>query len=339
MKLKKRIILIYGGEGCECEISKKSAKSLYAFIDKSKFQIIPVFISTDGSWYITDGISDSKLCPTYPVRINSRSGLYVDGDITEVDLAIPVLHGDFGEDGIIQGALDCAHIPYLGCGVFASAVCADKICTKIIAEHLKIPSAKFVATDPSTTESEAILRAEAAFSYPMFLKPSGLGSSIGAARANTRRELSSAFAAARAISERILIEECVDVLYELECGTLTVGAKTHVSPSGRIYTNGAFYDYGGKYLSKDSPKTAHGVRDNPEIMRLAAEYSEALIRTVGIRTLSRIDFFYTRSGELLFNEINTLPGMTETSLYPLLTEDMGFPKNEYINILISEAVK
>lgn len=336
MNLKKTIALIYGGEGCEHEISVKSARNLYSAIDKSAFDVIPILITDDGSWYITDGISSSILHPTYPVRINSVSGFLINGKTVEVDAAIPALHGDSGEDGMIQGALQAAHIRYIGCGVGASAVCCDKAFTKIIAEHLGIKTAKYIIAEPRDKEDEVILRAEGHLSYPMFLKPTCLGSSVGAARAESRSELLSALRKARALSQRVLIEECVDVLYELECGFFDSCGKRMLSPSGRILTDGIFYDYGGKYLDKGSPKTAHGVSDNPKIEKEAADSANRLATVIGLTHLARIDFFVTRGGELYFNEINTFPGMTESSLYPLLTEDMGLSKNEFINLILTE---
>lgn len=337
--MKKTVILIYGGEGYEHEISKESAKAIYSAIDKSLFDVIPVFISREGNWFITDGIGKSILRPTYPARIDSRSGLLSGADLLPADVAIPALHGDYGEDGIIQGALDCAHIPYIGCRVFASAVCIDKVYTKIIAEHFGIPSAKYTVVYENDEPEAAILRAEGSLSYPMFLKPARLGSSVGAARANNRAELSSALREARLLSGKILIEECIDVLCELECGFFEEGGKIHISPSGRIHTGGIFYDYEGKYGDRNAPKISHGSADYPELSKKAASYAKILARAIGLSGLSRIDFFITRQGELLFNEINTFPGMTKSSLYPLLTEDMGFAKNEYINILLSEAVR
>ena len=337
--MKKTAILIYGGEGAEHEISIKSAENLYAAIDKSTFDVIPILIDKNGYWYINEDFKNESLQPTFPVYINAISGILTDEGIIEADVAIPALHGDFGEDGIIQGALDAAHIPYIGCRVGASAMCCDKVFTKIIAEHLGIPTAKYTVAEPGEPESDVIERAKATLNYPMFVKPARLGSSVGTSRVENDGELTSALHTAKEYCDRILIEECIDVSYELECGFFEVGKRTYLSASGMILTNGSFYGYDEKYRNKSSPKTAHGIKPDKALATQAEETAKRLATVIGITQISRIDFFVTKGGKLFFNEINTFPGMTESSLYPLLTEDMGFSKNEFINLLLAEAVK
>ena len=337
--MKKTAILIYGGEGNEHEISQKSAENLYAAIDKNAFDVIPVLISKSGNWYINEGFKNENPTPTFPVMLNSISGILTDEGIIEVDVAIPALHGDFGEDGIIQGTLDAAHIPYVGCRVGASAICCDKVFTKIIAEHLGIPTAKYTVAESGKSEGEVIDRAKSLLHYPMFVKPARLGSSVGTSRAENEEELLSALHTAREYCDRILIEECVDISYELECGFFESGKKTYISASGVILTNGSFYGYGEKYLNKNSPKTAHGTPLNENLAMQAETAAKRLATVIGITQISRIDFFVTKNNELRFNEINTFPGMTKTSLYPLLTEDMGFSNGDFINLLLAEAVR
>ena len=331
------IALIYGGEGHEREISKLSAKNLFSMIDKQRYKVFPIFISEEGYWEFREDFSEERAAPTYPARIFGKSGFILNGKILEVKAAIPALHGDFGEDGKIQGALATAHIPYLGCDTLCGAVASDKIYTKIIAEHLSVPCAKWIFADDGTKPAQAREKAEKSFGYPMFIKPTSLGSSIGAHKVSSEEEFEDAFRDAYQKGDgRILIEEYVDSVCEIECAFL--GAeKKHIAPYGRICTGGAVYDYSGKYMGVDSPKILHGKDVNRDYSDKIREYSEKLISFLKIRHLSRIDFFLTKDGRIYFNEINTFPGMTASSLYPQMTEDMGYPRGEFINTLIEEA--
>lgn len=337
--MKKRIALIYGGEGCEREISTLGAKNLFSMIDKERYVLTPVFISSDGSWFIRENFSEKDSRPTFPVYMDKRSGLLLDGDILDVSAAIPALHGDFGEDGRIQGALDTAHIPYIGCGVSAGALAADKIYTKIIAEHLGIPTARWIVfqsgDDPYTTAAKA----EEIFGYPSFIKPPTLGSSIGAHKASTRTEFLKALEDARALGDgRVLIEEYIDSECEIECALLNFGTK-QIFSGGKILTDGKFYDYDGKYGETSNIKTEHGNFRDTELSRLSKIYAEKISRFLSLRHVSRIDFLLSRCGRLYFNEINTFPGMTNASLYPSMTEDMGYRRGEFINLLLSEVAR
>lgn len=333
--MKKKIALIYGGEGEERAVSRKSAEALCRLIDRETYEILPVYISESGNWYMEP--EGREVCATFPVRLGGSSGFLHRGRILPVYAALPVLHGDFGEDGRVQGALDCAHIPYVGCGVLAGAAAADKITAKIIAEGLKIPTARWLYS--SGGAEEALTAAEEQLGYPMFIKPSGLGSSVGAARVLCREDFLSAFETASLAGDgRVLIEELVSADYELECGIFGTGGRLTASASGRIDTDGAFYDYSAKYESKSGPIASHGGGIPLSVKERAEAYALRLCRFMGVRQISRVDFFL-RGEELLFNEINSFPGMTSRSLYPLLCEDMGIKKENFINLLIEDAVR
>ena len=332
--MKKRVALIYGGEGEEHSVSVLGAEALVRLIDREKYEILPVYISKYGCWYTRIGGTD---IPTYPVRLNGSSGFLVRDKILTVAVAIPLLHGNFGEDGIVQGALDCAHVAYIGSGVLAGAVTADKITAKAVSESLGIPTAPWCFSPDGAEAARSI--AEEKFGYPMFIKPSGLGSSIGASCVPDRLDFTAAYELAEAAGgKRVLVEERIFADYELECGVFETGGEFKVSASGRIETGGAFYDYGKKYESTDAPPVRHSAPPSPKLKALAEEYAVRLCRHIGVRHLARVDFF-VKGESLIFNEINTLPGMTKTSLYPLLCEDMGIKKEDLINILIEEAQK
>ena len=343
--MKKTVALIFGGEGFEHRISEMSAANLYTLIDTSLYTVLPIGISNDGYWYIYRGHKDKinngswiedkeNLTPTYPARINGSSGFITDSGLIFVECAIPCLHGDFGEDGIIQGALISAGIAYIGQSVCASVITNDKIYSKLAAEYLGIPTVRWSYT-PSGDAKEAKRMAEARFDYPMFIKPASLGSSYGASPVYSPDDFEAVYTEAKRFDSKVLVEELIPFEYEIECAMLD-DKETKFSPGGRILSNGKFYDYGAKYSAEGSPKTeAFSGRDR-EIEERITEYSANLSSFIGLRHLSRIDFFVTKDKRIYFNEINAFPGMTKTSLYPRLAEDMGAKKSCFINLLIEK---
>lgn len=333
--MKKRIAIIYGGEGYERDISIHTAEGILGFLDKENYEIILVFISDDGNWFIKDSIHGTSSIPTYPVRINSVSGFLTDGGIVSVDAAIPALHGNYGEDGKIQGTLESAHIPFVGCDSATGAVACDKIYSKILAEYLGIPTAKWIYAKAGDRPNDVKRLAEEKLGYPMFIKPSTLGSSIGIRVIKSESDFEKGFKEACRYCKRILIEEAVEVQTEIECAVLSTGKKTHILPAGRIFSVGKFYSYERKYVPDCAPRTSHGVQD--EYSSLARDYAQKITELLSVRHLSRIDFFIDSKGNVLFNEINTFPGMTPTSLYPLMTEDMGLKRGEFLELLLAEA--
>ena len=334
--MKKRIALIYGGEGRERKISVESAKSILRFIDRDTYEPIPVYVSEGGEWFFSyDGEIGRN--PTFPIMKNGVSGLFTENGILKIDAAIPALHGDFGEDGKIQGALDAAHINYIGCGACAGALTSDKILTKAIADSLEIPTARWTWGYGEDGATYALSEAIRKFGFPMFIKPSGLGSSIGACRVNTEEEFYRAYSEAASYDKRVVIEELVKIKEEAECAYLNFGSPRFAA-TGRVKNDGSFYSYEAKYCDSSTAKTLHGVRD-PQKEAEILNAAERLVGIIGIRHLARIDFFIDTNDRLLFNEINTFPGMTEHSLYPLLCEDMGLQPGEFINLLLSSAIK
>lgn len=342
--MKKTVALIYGGEGRERGISMLSAKRIFSFIDKEKYNVIPIYISIDGNWYISGADPFGNLptaggSPTYPVRLHGVSGFLSGGKILPVHIALPILHGDFGEDGIIQGALDSAHIGYIGCNTQVSAVCSDKAYTKAIAESLCIKTAKYVVE--RGVGRDAMLRAkrvaEDKIGYPMFIKPTGLGSSIGARTVKSSSEFEKAYISAARYGSGVLIEELIDTAYEVECACLYDGGKGFFSAGGIIRTDGKAYGFGEKYMSQGGIEVSHSAEYYPGRTHIE-NASVRLADALGIRHFARIDFLVTHDGEIYFNEINTIPGMTAKSLYPVLTEDMGYSEGEFINLLIDAVI-
>lgn len=339
--MKKTVALIFGGEGYEREISALSAENLSSMIDRELYDVLHIHIDKNGGWYIYSSPceeyirSDSvNITETFPVRLGEKSGFISNGRVIPVSCAIPCLHGDFGEDGTVQGALTLARIKYVGQDVYASAITSDKAYTKLAAEHLGIPVAKWIIS-ANEDKNSAKKRAEAEIGYPMFIKPARLGSSYGAHPVYSEKDFDAAFLDAERYDPRLLIEELVPVEYELECALFDNG-KRMLSPGGRVLSGGSFYDFKAKYKGYDSPKTEAKTGAFPEIEKKVCEYADALAELIGIKHLARLDFFVTKDGNIYFNEINAFPGMTSTSLYPKLTEDMGLESGDFINLLIAK---
>ena len=326
--MKATIALIHGGEGYEHDISVLGANNISKMICREKYDVLPVLIDKRGEWLIDGGKTS-----VFPVLLGGKSGLISDSAFIPIDLAIPLLHGDHGEDGEVLGALKSAHIKFIGCGILPSALTADKISAKLIASSIGIPTADFVFSTDKNCD-KIVLQAEKALAYPMFVKPSGLGSSIGISKAHNRKELISAYERALKYSERILIEKAVEVKCELECAYLGVFGK-HLYRVGKVISDGKFYDFDKKYLSYT--ETSADI-ENEEVAIAVTKAADKLREVIGAGGLARFDFFLANDGTILFNEINTFPGMTKTSLFPALTVGMGFSEGEFINRLIEEAL-
>lgn len=340
--MKKRVALIFGGEGYEHGISKLSAENLFGFIDKDKYAVLRIKIEKDGAWYTAppypeeypELVGKGRLA-AFPVKIGNESGFLIDGRLIPVCTAIPCLHGNLGEDGIIQGALRAAHINYIGEDVYASAATSDKVYSKLMAESLGIPTARWLLTS-DTDKDKAIKPAEEKLGYPMFIKPARAGSSYGAHPVYEKAEFGDAFNDALRYDSRILIEELIPICYELECALFNDGQSRCIAPSGRVLSDGKFYDFEAKYRGVSAPRAEAAAAKNPEIEEKIASYTNSLADLIGIHDLGRFDFFVTRDNEIYFNEINAIPGMTKNSLYPKLTETMGMGRGEFINLLIEK---
>lgn len=343
---KSSVALIFGGRGCEHDISVRGAEYVFPLIDGSKYRKIPIYIKRDGTWCVPV-LRNIPSCPRalvdeavpteecYPVYRGGVGGIETDTSFIPILSAFPLLHGDFGEDGVVQGALENAKIPYVGCKTAASAVARDKAFVKLIAKELGIPTAKWIYITAHLNDS-GVETAERELGYPMFVKPARLGSSVGAGIARDRAELKKAASSALSLgSGRILIEEYIPIEKELECGYFSTKSKELFTEIGEISYSGGFYDYETKYLTsgaKISPCANISSEKNDEIHA----YASWLAKFLGLSGLSRIDFFLTKDGEIYFNEINTMPGFTESSLYPRLVEKCGISPRELVNQLIED---
>lgn len=344
------VLLLYGGAGREHEISCRSAANVLLALNKAGVNALPVGIGKDGIFRLHPDVSAAIReaeagallvhrdgGAVFPGRLRETGCLLSEGGAIPIRCALPILHGDRGEDGEIQGLLSAAGIPYIGCDTRAGALCADKSAVKAIASRLGIPTARWVVSGEKDPE-RARLAAEKELFYPLFCKPLFLGSSVGASSAPDRESFAASYAGAAQYG-RVLVEEAVDVACELEVAYIGLSGGICTSP-GAVVCDGCYsYDEkygGGSRAAVLTDPLAEG-RISESAAALCRRYAERLVSAAGLRDLSRIDFFLDRRGRVLFNEINTLPGLTEISLYPRLAASAGYPPEVLFPRLIALA--
>ncbi len=351
---KLNVCVLFGGISPEHEVSLRSAESVLNNMAPEKYNIFPVGITKEGEWILYGG-TDYSLLPSMewldhpnnrraaisPVR--GQGLLCFEGDSVareHIDVVFPVLHGENGEDGAMQGLLQMAGIPYVGPHVSASAVAMDKTLTKLVADNVGITQAAWLLVRNSDLQNrmDAILNnVEEKFSYPVFVKPAGTGSSVGVSKASSREALKAALLQAGVYDEKILVEEFIHGR-EVEVAVMGNGSPV-ASVVGEIDSGAEFYDYDAKYVSDTS--VAYIPARVPE--NIAEELREKAVKVysaIGCRGLSRVDFFVTYDeNRVVFNEINTIPGFTSISMYPKLFAASGIPYNELIDQLLLLAME
>lgn len=336
--MKKTVAVIFGGRGYESDISIKSAEHVIENLDKRHFTTLPVFIDTDGAFKIIEprlAHHGAKSAPeAYPVYLDGESGFLVLDRVIPVRLAILALHGNFGEDGVVQGALECAKIKTLGQSVLTSALTNDKAATKTVADKLKIKNAEWVLL---TNQSASLAEKEmgSRLDYPIFLKAASFGSSYGSFKVENREEFLARYEKIRNMGEtRIIAEELIVCDYELECAYIEL-SEEHFFPCGIIHSKGRFYSPEEKYKS-DSSFTPSLEEAPKSVKEAAIRISRELKNALEVRYLARFDFFVSGT-DIIFNEVNTFPGMTATSLYPKIIEEKLCPFTDALTALIERA--
>jgi D-alanine-D-alanine ligase len=330
-----RVAVLAGGRSSEHEISLASARSVLEALDPARYETVTVAIGRDGRWQLEAGPSrralggapEARPAETLPIPTES-----VPTTLADVDVVLPILHGPFGEDGTVQGLLELADVPYVGAGVAASSLCMDKDLFKKVMRDSGIPVAQHVALRLGD-------EIENPFGYPVFVKPARLGSSVGITKVHDEAELGPAVELAREHDEKVLVEEYV-VGMEVECGVLGNRVPPPVaSLPGRIDTLGhEWYDFASKY-----DEGGMDLVIPPELPRETIERVQQLAVDSFIASecegMARVDCFVREGGEVIVNELNTIPGFTATSVYAKLFEASGTPYPELLDRLVDLALE
>lgn len=322
MKKKLNLGIIFGGTNTEHEVSIVSARSIINNLNPNKYSLSKIKIEKDGTWNI-----NGSRQPTPP-------------NWKKLNIVFPILHGPFGEDGTIQGMLELAQTPYVGCGVLSSAICMDKVIQKQICSTVSIPIPKYAWTTTHNwrhNQSLVLDQIKLSLKYPLFIKPANQGSSIGVSRVNNQKELIQSINHTLELDQKAIIEQAIPDTREIECSVLG-NEDPKASVLGEIIPSNEFYDYDAKYTDGSSQEVIPAKlskKTSGEIRALAIK-SFKILNCSG---LARIDFLYNdENGKYYLNELNTMPGFTSISMYPKLWQASGIGYSELLDKLIELAL-
>jgi D-alanine-D-alanine ligase len=348
-----RIGVIFGGRSVEHEVSLVSAASVLNALDKEKYDVVPIGIASNGQWLSSNEtlrllkekrsieLEQEQLLTPDPrkqslVAINDGGGVG-----KALDVIFPVMHGKFGEDGSLQGLLELADIPYVGPGVLGSAVGMDKVMQKELLVRANIPTAPsiwFTLEEYETKHKKIIADVERTLRYPLFVKPSNSGSSIGITKAHNRKELLESIDTAGQFDRRILVEQGINHAREIECGILG-NDQPAASVPGEIVPCNEFYDYDAKYVDEKSNAIIPAKLPNTVVKKIQ-QYALRAFRALDCAGMARVDFLVIRkTNRIYLNEINTIPGFTSISMYPKLWQASGVSYSALLDTLIQLAME
>lgn len=349
-----RVLVLFGGRSAEHEISCLSARNVVAALDDDTYDVTLVGITQQGRWTLVDAVPEaSDGLPSVSddgdtvALVNGMKGprlvrFHDDDRITvigPVDVCFPVLHGPYGEDGTVQGLLASMGVPYVGADVASSAVGIDKRQMKHVFTARGLPQVPYVATRRSDVERDragVLDHVEAHLRYPMFTKPARQGSSIGIRKVRDRRELSAGIDDALAYDRSVLVEQGLERPRELECGVIG-NTEIEVTPPGEVLTGHDFYDFEGKYLDEDLRLQCPA--DVPDaVAARCVDLARQAYSAIGARGMARVDLFYA-DGQVLLNEINTIPGFTPASMFPFVWSRHGLPARQLVQRLLELAIE
>ncbi len=353
MKEKIKVAIIFGGKSAEHEISIISAKNVIDAIDKEKYEIVPIGIDKDGTWYLNEQSkfilesSNPKLAKINKANEkvalvatnNSNELMSITGNKNKgkIDVAFPILHGPYGEDGSIQGLFRMANIPYVGADVLGSAMGMDKDILKRLIRDAKIPTPKFEAFDKISIKNTSFKKLTETIGLPIFIKPANLGSSVGISKTSSEEGFKKAVNIAFEYDKKIICEESITGR-EIECSVLG-NEEPIASLPGEIVVKSEFYSYETKYLDEGAATLEIPAKLPEEIIKKIQEYAVKVFKVLCCQGMARVDFFLRNDNEILVNEINTIPGFTKISMYPKLWEASGISYTELIDRLIQLAIE
>lgn len=345
---KKRLGVIFGGTSTEHEVSIVSGTSVIKNLNKEKYEIYPIYIDKAGEWFEFE--PDNKTYKVGDEIVGTKKIENIWNYLKTMDILFPVLHGLQGEDGTIQGMFELLKIPYVGTRVLGSSICMDKVYSKIIFEKAKLNQAKYIYirrfedkyiyvnedfSEEILNIQETVNKIMEKIDFPMFIKPSNSGSSVGISKAKNKDELINSIIEASKFDKKILIEENINGR-EIECAVLG-NEEVKASVLGEILPAEAFYSFSAKYQNSDS-KTVEAPDLPEELTKKVRELAVKAYKAADCQGLSRVDFFVNdKENKIYINEINTLPGFTEISMYPKLWEKSGLTYTELLDKLIELA--
>jgi D-alanine-D-alanine ligase len=360
---KPRVAVVFGGRSSEHAVSCSTAASVLAVIDRGKYDVVPIGISTDGKWVLeSSDVRTLALTAGHTPHVDpAATAVALSNDparrelvvvepgqgsraLGEVDVVFPLLHGPWGEDGTIQGLFEIAGIRYVGSGVLASAVGMDKEYMKVVLAAAGLPVTPYVVIKPREWERDPAACREAveALNYPVFVKPARAGSSIGIRKVHGRGELDAAVEHARSFDPKVLVEASAERSRELECGVLQRldgGADASVVAEITGYGRHEFYDFEAKYLGEEGVTLEVPAHLRPDVSEHVRELSTAAFAALDCEGLARVDFFLGADGTVTVNEINTMPGFTPTSMYPRMWAESGVDYPELVDRLLQLALR
>lgn len=349
--MKKKVALIFGGRSSEHEISIKSIKNVFEALDKNKFEPLLVGISKQGSWYqvpsseILSSLTslDDRKIPknvqacTLICQNGNSSILLLEKNISlSIDVAFPVLHGTFGEDGTIQGYFKMMNLPFVGCGVLASAMGMDKEIMKRLLDQAQIPNAKSMLITKSQTHGyDKIAKT---LGSPFFIKPANSGSSVGVFKIKSATDFEMKCPIALSFDEKVLAEEYIEGR-EIECAVKGLNSDPQAALPGEIIPTHEFYSYDAKYIDDKGAKIQIPAVIDSATTEKIQKLAKHTYQVLGCDGLTRVDFFLKKNGDIYVNEINTIPGFTNISMYPKMWEASGISYSDLITDLIQLAFK
>jgi D-alanine-D-alanine ligase len=343
---KLRLGLIFGGRSVEHEVSVVSAQHVIEAVDRERFEVVPIGVSKSGVWLSREEtlVQLARADPPFKKRLEAPGEASRPIDrllqaLDGVDVVFPLIHGTHGEDGTLQGLLELAGLPYVGCGVAASAVGMDKALMKAVFLGDGLPVAEHVVVNVSDWNEnpfEGARAIEQEIPYPAFVKPANGGSSVGITKAKTREEMIAAVAEAGRYDRKVVVERAIQGR-EVECGVLG-NDRPDLSPVGEIRYKREFYDYEAKYLDPATEILAP-TELSEETVRRVHEMARRAFAAIDGAGMSRVDFFLLEDGSLLIDEINTIPGFTPASMYPRLWQASGVSYSELVTRLVDLAIE
>lgn len=339
-----RVGIIFGGRSAEHEVSLKSAKNVYDALDKEKYEPVLIGITKQGAWKTQPAALPTSETPQLQAVLDSPTSelattslMPSQTDMSTVDVIFPVLHGPYGEDGTVQGLLKLSGIPFVGSDVLGSAVGMDKDVTKRLLQQAGIPIGAYAVVQKNNRKTIVYADLTKKLGTTLFIKPANLGSSVGVFKVQSEQEFFDALDQAFQYDTKVIIEQALKIR-EIECSVLGNDDPIASIP-GEIIPTHDFYSYEAKYLDPDGAKVKIPADLSEEQVKKVQELSIKTFQTLCCSGMARVDFFLTDAGELLVNEVNTIPGFTNISMYPKLWEATGIPYPELISKLIDLALE